>query len=116
MLRIDRKRSVDLRQCLVDAIRVVETHREVGADVDVVGVELERRLVPRNREVRPIGVEIHVAELDPDARTEDYAWMFTHLGTADRQWVVIPGGDHAALLEDTAPRMITAIHAFIERS
>ena len=56
------------------------------------------------------------AELDPDARTEDYAWMFTHLGTADRQWVVIPGGDHAALLEDTAPRMITAIHAFIERS
>jgi pimeloyl-ACP methyl ester carboxylesterase len=56
------------------------------------------------------------AELDPDARTEDYAWMFTHLGTADRQWVVIPGGDHAALLENTAPRMITAICAFIERS
>ncbi len=56
------------------------------------------------------------AELDPDARTEDYGWMFTHLGTADRQWVVIPGGDHAALLEETAPRMITAIRAFIERS
>ncbi len=66
--------------------------------------------------------EVHVptlviqAELDPDARIEDYAWMFTHLGTADRQWVVIPGGDHAALLEDTAPRMIIAIRAFIERS
>lgn len=56
------------------------------------------------------------AELDPYAKTEDYEWMFTRLGTADRQWVVIPGGDHAALLEDTAPRMITAIRAFIERS
>jgi hypothetical protein len=28
---------------------------------------------------------------------------------------VIPGGDHAALLEDTAPRMIAAIRAFLER-
>lgn len=56
------------------------------------------------------------AELDPYAPTEDYGWMFANLGTADRQWVVIPGGDHAALLEDTAPRLITAIRAFIERT
>jgi hypothetical protein len=28
---------------------------------------------------------------------------------------VIPGGDHAALLEDTAPRLIAAIHAFLDR-
>jgi pimeloyl-ACP methyl ester carboxylesterase len=41
--------------------------------------------------------------------------MFARLGTVDRQWVVIPRGDHAALLEDTAPRMIAAIRAFLER-
>lgn len=56
------------------------------------------------------------AELDPLAKTEAHARLFTRLGTLDRQWVVIPGGDHAALLEDTAPRMITAIRAFLERT
>jgi len=56
------------------------------------------------------------AELDPLAKTDAQARLFARLGTADRQWVVIPGGDHAALLEDTAPRMIIAIRAFIERS
>ncbi|HEX3760207.1 MAG TPA: alpha/beta fold hydrolase [Kofleriaceae bacterium] len=56
------------------------------------------------------------AELDPLAHTDAQARLFSRLGTADRQWVMIPGGDHAALLEDTAPRMIAAIRAFIERS
>ena len=55
------------------------------------------------------------AEHDPLAKTDAQARLFTRLGTVDRQWVVIPGGDHAALLEDTAPRMITAIRAFLER-
>jgi len=55
------------------------------------------------------------AELDPLAKTDAQARLFTRLGTTDRQWVVIPGGDHAALLEDTAPRMIEAIRAFIDR-
>ena len=55
------------------------------------------------------------AELDPLAKTASHASLFARLGTADRQWVVIPKGDHAALLEDTAPRMIAAIRAFVER-
>jgi len=55
------------------------------------------------------------AELDPLAKTAAHARLFARLGTADRQWVVIPKGDHAAILEDTAPRMIAAIRAFIER-
>jgi len=55
------------------------------------------------------------AELDPLAKTPAHAQLFARLGTIDRQWVVIPKGDHAALLEDTAPRMIAAIRAFLER-
>ncbi|HTE54948.1 MAG TPA: alpha/beta fold hydrolase [Kofleriaceae bacterium] len=55
------------------------------------------------------------AELDPLARTDAHARLFARLGTADRQWVVIPRGDHAALLEDTAPHLIAAIRAFLER-
>jgi pimeloyl-ACP methyl ester carboxylesterase len=55
------------------------------------------------------------AELDPLARSDAHARLFTRLGTVDRQWVVIPKGDHAALLEDTAPRLIAAIRGFLER-
>jgi pimeloyl-ACP methyl ester carboxylesterase len=55
------------------------------------------------------------AELDPYAKLDAHARLFSRLGTVDRQWVVIPGGDHAALLEDTAPRMIAAIRAFLDR-
>jgi pimeloyl-ACP methyl ester carboxylesterase len=55
------------------------------------------------------------AELDPLAKTDAHARLFARLGTVDRQWVVVPRGDHAALLEDTAPRMIAAIRAFVER-
>jgi pimeloyl-ACP methyl ester carboxylesterase len=55
------------------------------------------------------------AELDPLARPDAQVRLFSHLGTSDRQWVVIPGGDHAALLEDTAPRLIAAIRAFVDR-
>jgi hypothetical protein len=50
-----------------------------------------------------VPVLLFQAELDPNARTDEYARVFTRLGTADRQWVMIPRGDHAALLEDTAP-------------
>ena len=55
------------------------------------------------------------AELDPLAKSDAHARLFTRLGTFDRQWVVIPKGDHAALLEDTAPRLIAALRAFLER-
>ena len=56
------------------------------------------------------------AELDPLARTDAHARLFSRLATSDRQWIVIPGGDHAALLENTAPRMIAAIRAFVDRA
>ena len=53
--------------------------------------------------------------LDPQAPTDAHARFFSRLGTADRQWVVIAGGDHAALLEDTQPAFVAAMVAFLER-
>ena len=55
------------------------------------------------------------AELDPLAKTDAHARLFSRLGTTDRQWIVVPRGDHAALIEDTAPRLIAAIRAFLDR-
>lgn len=70
-------------------------------------------------ELSPAAVHVPVlllqAELDPLAKTDAQAKLFARLGTPDRQWVVIPKGDHAALIEDTAPKMIAAIRAFLER-
>ncbi len=54
-------------------------------------------------------------ELDPYAPVANQATVFSHLGSPDRQWIILAGGDHAALLERTLPAFIAAITNFIER-
>ena len=54
-------------------------------------------------------------ELDPIAPTAFQAKFFARLGTGDRQWVVIAGGDHAVLIENTQPAFVSAMVNFIER-
>ena len=54
-------------------------------------------------------------ELDPIAPTAFQAKFFSRLGTGDRQWVVIAGGDHAVLIENTQPAFVSAMVNFIER-
>ena len=58
-----------------------------------------------------------VGQLDPfyARRPEAQAELFTRLGAADKEWVVLPGGDHAALIERPAPRFVQAIASFLER-
>lgn len=43
------------------------------------------------------------------------AAFFGQLGTGDREFVVLPGVDHAAFFEDQRPRFIEALTEFIER-
>ena len=40
---------------------------------------------------------------------------FSLLGTADREWVVVPGGDHAAFLETPRAYFLQAMVSFLER-
>ena len=54
-------------------------------------------------------------ELDPLAPTATQAKFFSRLGTVDRQWIVIAGGDHAVLIENTQPAFVSAMVNFIER-
>lgn len=54
-------------------------------------------------------------ELDPSLDSETLARFFSRLANPDRQWVVIAGGDHAALLEDMQPAFVAAMVSFIER-
>ena len=46
---------------------------------------------------------------------QEAAKFFAALGTGDKQLVVLPGGDHAALLEDTHDMWIAAIVSFLTR-
>jgi pimeloyl-ACP methyl ester carboxylesterase len=52
---------------------------------------------------------------DPIAPTDRQATLFTNLATDDREWVVIPGGDHAAFLETPRAYFIDAVVNFMER-
>ena len=53
----------ELRERLVRLVRVVVAHAQIGAEVHVVRRELQRLLVPRDRIVVPLGVEIEIREL-----------------------------------------------------
>lgn len=54
-------------------------------------------------------------ERDPLAPIAAQSRLFVSLGNPDKQWVILAGGDHAAMLEDTHAGFIAAIRAFVER-
>ncbi|WP_339665377.1 alpha/beta hydrolase [Maribacter arcticus] len=54
-------------------------------------------------------------EFDPLAPTVNQAKLFTRLKTADKSWVVISGGDHAAFMETPRKHFIQSFTAFIDR-
>jgi len=54
-------------------------------------------------------------EFDPIAPTEQQAKLFTRLKTADKSWVVISGGDHAAFMETPRKHFIHSFTEFINR-
>jgi pimeloyl-ACP methyl ester carboxylesterase len=54
-------------------------------------------------------------ELDPIAPTATEAAFFSRIGTADREWVVMAGGDHASLIENMQPAFIAAVVNFLNR-
>jgi pimeloyl-ACP methyl ester carboxylesterase len=54
-------------------------------------------------------------ERDPLTTLENQSRLFVRLGTPDRRWVILAGGDHAALIENTLPAFVDAIVGFIGR-
>lgn len=53
-------------------------------------------------------------EFDPIAPTDRQAKLYTRLGTAHKQWVTVPGGDHAAFMETPRAYFIHALVSFLE--
>ena len=53
------------------------------------------------------------AEFDPLAKTESHARFFSKLPNANKQWVVLAGGDHAALLETPKFKLVQSVSDFV---
>jgi pimeloyl-ACP methyl ester carboxylesterase len=54
-------------------------------------------------------------ERDPLTKLEAQSRLFVSLGNADKQWTVLAGGDHAAMIENTHEAFIAAIDSFTNR-
>ena len=93
----------------------VDTYVEVSLASDPVRVdwtaEHQWNALDASQVIVPTLV-IH-GEFDPVAPVEAQAALFHNLGTADKAWVVVPGGDHAALLETPRPYFIAVLDAFL---
>ncbi|NNL31179.1 MAG: alpha/beta fold hydrolase [Gemmatimonadetes bacterium] len=61
-----------------------------------------------------VPTQILQGELDPIAPTQVQARLFQSLGTAHKEWVVLPGCDHAAHLERCKERFESALLRFVE--
>ncbi len=55
------------------------------------------------------------AELDPLARDAEHARFFTGLTINDKQWVMLPNGDHAAFMESPRDAFLSVLSEFILR-
>ena len=53
-------------------------------------------------------------EHDPIGPTDRQAKLYTRLGTAHKQWVTVPGGDHAAFMETPRQYFIDAFTNFLK--
>jgi pimeloyl-ACP methyl ester carboxylesterase len=54
------------------------------------------------------------AEFDPLANTDAHARLFVKIPNANKQWMVLAGGAHAALLETPRARLIKASVDFMQ--
>ena len=53
-------------------------------------------------------------EFDPIGPTEKQAKLYMRLGTSHKQWVTVPGGDHAAFMETPRAYFIHVLVSFLD--
>jgi pimeloyl-ACP methyl ester carboxylesterase len=53
-------------------------------------------------------------EFDPIAPTDRQMKLYTRLGTSHKQWVTVPGGDHAAFMETPRAYFLHSLISFLE--
>ncbi|NAS31582.1 alpha/beta fold hydrolase [Flavobacteriaceae bacterium R38] len=97
--------------------KAIDAYVKMALEADPIRVDW--RDMNEFKAIDPSKIELPVlilqGELDPIAPTERQTKLFTRLKTADKSWVVISGGDHAAFMETPRPHFISAFTGFINR-
>jgi len=96
--------------------KAIDAYVKAALKSDPVRVDLNR--YDQFNELNPAKVKVPTlilqGEFDPIGPTETQAKLFTKLGTAHKQWTVIPGGDHAAFMETPRDYFIHALVNFLQ--
>ena len=98
--------------------KAIDAYVKMALEADPVKVDW--RDMKEFRNISPeliddVPVLLMQGELDPIAPTGRQSKLFTRLKTADKSWVVISGGDHAAFMETPRSYFIQAFTDFIDR-
>lgn len=97
--------------------KAIDTYVEIALERDPIKVDwrFENQFNDIDPSLITTPVLIVQGEFDPIAPTDRQAKLFTRLKTADKSWVVISGGDHAAFLEAPRKDFIHSFTSFINR-
>ena len=97
--------------------KAIDTYVRASLTADPVRVDWRRESEFLSIDPNSIALPVLLmqGEFDPIAPTNLQAKLFTRLKAADKSWVVISGGDHAAFMETPRPQFIAAFKAFIDR-
>lgn len=97
--------------------KAIDTYVKMALEADP--IRADWRHMNEYNQIDPSLLELPVlilqGEHDPIGPTDRQAKLFTRLKTADKSWVVISGGDHAAFMETARPHFIKEFTNFIER-
>lgn len=96
--------------------RAMYTYAKAALEADPIRVDF--RNLNECLELNPAKVSTAMlllqGEFDPLALTDQQAAFFSKVKAANETWVVLPGGDHAALLETPRMKMLHSIDFFIK--
>jgi pimeloyl-ACP methyl ester carboxylesterase len=105
---------------LPDAISAAAIDAFVRAALAADPIRMDWRSLDQWRLLDPARVTVPVLLLegahDPLARDAEHAALFAGLATDDKAWVTIPGGTHAAFLEQPRGYFLALMDAFMHRA
>ena len=97
--------------------KAIDTYVKTALESDPIRVDWRNQSEYNSIDPSLISIPVLLlqGELDPIAPTERQAKLFTRLKTADKSWIVISGGDHAAFMETPRAYFIHSFTQFIGR-
>jgi alpha-beta hydrolase superfamily lysophospholipase len=97
--------------------KAIDTYVKMALEHDPIKVDW--RFVNQFNSIDPSLINTPVlilqGEFDPISPTDRQVKLFTRLKTADKSWIVISGGDHAAFMEAPRKHFIHSFSSFIDR-